>query len=96
MYVLLLAAALRGQSQSGRKPYTLHLPPGQVWDNRLYPWQCVPDEADDTLGTVTWARNDERALDRRLSLFLSFALSRSLFLSLFLSFVLFLSLPAAF
>ena len=37
----------------------------QVWDNRLYPWQCVPDEADDTLGTVTWARNDDRALDRR-------------------------------
>ncbi|KAJ1492994.1 hypothetical protein T484DRAFT_2836184 [Baffinella frigidus] len=37
----------------------------QVWDNRLYPWECIEDEADDTLGTVRWERNPARENDRR-------------------------------
>lgn len=35
------------------------------WRNRLYPWLAVEDEADEEMGTVKWANNDERAEDKR-------------------------------
>lgn len=37
----------------------------QIWVNPLFPWVCVEDEADESLGTVRWEPDEVRARDRK-------------------------------